>query len=736
VAVLVVACPCALVLATPTAIAAGIGALVRRGVLLKGGAVLESLGRLRIVVFDKTGTLTLAKLRIEAVAAAPGFDEAHVLRLAAAVERDSEHPIGRLLVERAQSDGLEIPEIAGFVARPGLGAEATIGGLPVRVGSRRYLEQSGARLPEGLEARLAEFGSQGCSVVCVACCDEVVGAVAVRDTIRPEAAEAILQLRDLGIGRIVMLTGDHEAAAQSVAKSLGIEEVQSGLLPQDKVEQVRRLQREAGPMAMVGDGINDAPSLAAADVGAALAEIGSDAAIASADLVLMGDDLRKLAEAVACARRALRIISWNILAFAVAVNALAVLAASLGWISPVAAAVLHQVSSLTVVLNSLRLLIDTRHLRVHANEAWAALVRRRRRLALAGAAAAAMIYAFSGVHVVGIGEVGVVQQFGKFIAPVEPPGLHYRLPVPFGSHWIARPGEVRRVEIGFRSVPGDFAEPPAYEWNVQHRGGRYERQADEAAVWAGDENLVDVNMVVQYRVRTPETALFQIGARLEGGADKWDFLLRAVAEASLRAEMSHRAADALLHAERRTVAEAVRSRIEQVLRQYPQAFVVEDVCLGDVHPPEEVVPAFRDVASAAEEKESRINEAQAYRYKTETLARGKAAQQVLFAEGLEEDRVRKAEGAADRFVEVAAASAEAPEVTRLRLYLQTVEDVLANRRKVILDAVPAGARRLLYLGQRRAWLPPAPQEAPAQVPMETPVRAPVEKNEPQGVTKP
>ena len=177
--------------------------------------------------------------------------------------------------------------------------------------------------------------------------------------------------------------------------------------------------------------------------------------------------------------------------------------------------------------------------------------------------------------------------------------------------------------------------------------------------------------------------------------------------------------------EGRTIAQAVRSRMAKVLHSYAEAFSVEDVCLGDVHPPVEVVPAFRDVASAAEEKESRINEAQAYRYKTETLARGKAAQQVLSAEGLEENRVRKAEGDADRFAQVAAASAQAPEVTRLRLYLQTVEEVLENRRKIILDTVPAGSRRLLYLGSKRTWMPPPPLP-----------ETPVEKPEPQGLPKP
>ena len=716
VAVLVVACPCALVLATPTAIAAGIGHLVRRGVLLKGGAVLERLGRLRAVIFDKTGTLTLAKLRIEAMVPAGGYDEDGVLRLAAAVERHSEHPIARLLVDRAESRGMELPETVGFAATPGLGAEAAVDGAPVRVGNLRFLEQAGIGMPAELETRLAELGRRGSTVVLVARGDAVVGAAAVTDTIRPEAREAIQRLRRLGIGRILMLTGDHEAAARAVAEALGIDEMQSGLLPQDKVAVVRQVQRESAPVAMVGDGINDAPSLVAADVGAAMAEIGTDVAIASADLVLIGDDLGKLAEAVACGRRALRIIWQNILAFALVVNVLAVLAASLGWVSPVAAAVLHQASSLTVVLNSLRLLVDLRPWRARLAAAWTALRLRWRRLAAAGALAAAAVYGLSGIHVVRVGEVAVVQHCGRFVAPVETPGLHCRLPYPLGRHWIVRPAELRRVEIGFRNTPGASSEPPAYEWNVQHRGGRYQRQAEEAVVWAGDENLVDANLVVHYRVEVPEAALFRIGATQSDGASKWDGLIRAIAEASLRAEMSGRPVDGLLSDDRAAVADAVRKRTDEVLRErYGGALAVEAVCLGDVHPPVEVVPAFRDVASAAEEKESRINEAHAYQYKTEALARGKAAEKRLAAEGLEEDRVQRAGGGADRFVQLATAYGEAPGVTGLRLYLQTVDEVLAGRRKVILDAAPAGARRLLYLGQRRLWqLPPPSTEPPPE----------------------
>jgi heavy metal translocating P-type ATPase len=742
VAVLVVACPCALVLATPTAIAAGIGSLVRRGVLVKGGAVLESLGRLRTVVFDKTGTLTQARLRIAEIVPAAGQDEATILRLAAAVERQSEHPIGRLLVERAESDRIALPEAEQFAARPGLGAEAVVEGKVVRVGSPRYLETAGIAVSADLQARLGELGRQGCTTVLVAVDEEAVGAVAVNDTLRPEAHAAIHRLHHLNIQRIVMLTGDHEAAAGWVARALHIHEVRSGLLPADKVEAVRQLQREAAPVAMVGDGINDAPSLVAADVGVTLAEIGTDVAIASADLVLMGDDLGKLVDAVACGQRMLRIIWQNIIAFALIVNVLAVGAASMGWLSPVAAAVLHQVSSLTVVLNSLRLLIDLHRWR-HRLQRWLGTLRRRWRRVLAfGGAAAAMAYVLSGLHAIGVGEVGVVQQFGKLLLPLESSGLHYRLPYPLAWHYAVRPGEIRRVEIGFRNTPGTSGEPPAYEWNVQHRSGRYERQAEEAAVWSGDENLTDVNFVVHYRVHDPAAALLQIGTTAADGGSKWDSLLRALAEACLRGEMSRRAVDGLLESDRTTIAQAVRAQMTEVLRKYRglaadqsaaraprepsrhaecdesfnDVFVVDDVWLGDVHPPLEVVPAFRDVASALEEKESRINEAQAYQYKTETMAHGQAAEKVSTARGFEKDRTERAAGSADRFVAVALAYATAPEVTRLRLYLQTVEEALGGRRKIILDAASAGARRLLYLGRKGMWnvAPTFPPEQPAE----------------------
>jgi len=703
VAVLVIACPCALVLATPTAIAAGLGGLVRRGILVKGGAVLENLGRLRAVVFDKTGTLTLARLRIVEVVPAPGHDAADVLRFGAGVEGYSEHPIGRLLVERAASDGLDPPAATGFVARPGLGAEAVVGGAAVRVGSLRFLQEAGVAVPPALADRIAQLDASGCTVVLVSRDHEAVGAVAVADTVRPDARETVERLRGLGVERIVLLTGDHAAAAQAVGREVAIPEVRSGLLPDEKVEAIREIQAAAAPVAMVGDGVNDAPSLASADVGVAMADVGTDVAVASADVVLVGDDLGKLADAVAFGRRTLRIVWQNLLGFALVFNVLAVLAASFGWIGPVAGAVVHQVSSLVVCLNSLRLLLDVGAWRRRIGAAWDGVRRRRRRVLAGCAAAAVLVYAFSGLHVVRIGEVAVVQRFGRVVRPLEGPGLYCRLPYPFGQHQTVRPAEARRVEVGFRTMPGAFAEPPAYEWNVQHRGGRYVRQADEAAVWAGDESLVDVNLVVHYRIRDPLAALFTVGTVLPDGRAKWDALVRNVAEASLRAEMARRPVDAVLGGSRSAVEEAVADRIGRSLARGGTGLAVESVLLGDVHPPVEVVPAFREVASALEEKEADINEAEAYRNETEARVRGEAEQKRLAAQGFRQDRTMRAQGGAERFARLAEAYARSPEITRLRLYLETVEETLAGRRKVILDRVPKGAKRLILLGRTGLW---------------------------------
>ena len=716
VSVLVVACPCALVLATPTAIAAAIGAMVRRGVLVKGGVVLEHLGKLAAVIFDKTGTLTEARLRVAEVFAAEGVEPREVIRLAAAVERHSEHPIGRLIVERAAAEGLADLEASDFVARAGLGAEAVVGGRAIRVGSVRLMEGAGISVPDDLEGRIGHLSDRGATVVLVAHGERTIGGVAVEDTVRPESAETIEQLRRLGVERIVMLTGDNRGAAESVAARLGINEVHWGLLPADKVEAVRRIQRSAAPVAMVGDGINDAPSLVTADVGVAMADIGTDVAVASADLILVGDDLRKLVQAVRCGRRMLRIIWQNILWFALLFNAVGVVAASAGWLAPVAAAVVHQIGSLAVVLNAMRLLVDPGVLRRQLGALRTGLKRRWRAIAAVACGLLVGLYLLSGLHVIRLGEVGVVQRFGRVVQELERPGLHWRLPRPFGKHWRVRTDDVRRVEIGFRTIPGVFTEPAAYEWSVQHRGGRFQRQSEEANVLAGDENMVDVTMVVHYRIVDPVAALFHVGPQSADGTSKWDQLVRSLAEAALREEMAARPADDVLNRRRGEVEEGIGRRLADALARNGAGFTVERICLGDVHPPVEVVPAFREVAKATEEKEAAINQAQGYQYRQTARARGEAEQLQRGAEGRKAERIKEAEAGAARYVALAKAFAESPQVSWLRLYLETVETVLAGKRKLIVDGPAGGSRRQVWLVPEGLWkaAPFGPAEEPVE----------------------
>ncbi|NQT87416.1 cadmium-translocating P-type ATPase, partial [bacterium] len=242
VAVLVVACPCALVLAAPTAVAAGIGRLVRRGVLVKGGGVLERLARLKTAVFDKTGTLTQARLRVAQVVAASEGGESEVLRLAAAVEASSEHPIASLIVARAREENFTVPSATDFAAHPGLGAVATVEAETVRVGNARFLDEAGIRIPDALTVTAADLADGGRTLVLVARGNDAIGTVAVEDTVRPEARPMLDRLRALGVARFAMLTGDSAAAARAVASALGIDDVRAELLPVQKVAAIRAIQ--------------------------------------------------------------------------------------------------------------------------------------------------------------------------------------------------------------------------------------------------------------------------------------------------------------------------------------------------------------------------------------------------------------------------------------------------------------------------------------------------------------
>lgn len=350
-----VATPCALVLSTPAAILSAIAAAARRGVLVKGGGTLETLGRVGAIAFDKTGTLTHGHPVVTDILPAGGATEDQLLALAAAAETRSEHPLSRAIVAAAAEKGLSLPSVAGFRAVVGNGVEATVAGHPVAVGTTALVARAGAGIPPEVRDSAQRLQREGKTVVHVAEGAAYRGAIALADTIRASAPAVIAALRTLGVKHIVMLTGDNAHVAQAIAAELGITEVRAELLPEEKLAVVRNLQRAYGTVAMAGDGVNDAPALAAADVGIAMGGAGTDVALETADLALMADDLSALVDGVALSRRARTVVRQNV-AIALGVIAVLVSVAAFGLIRLPVGVVGHEGSTIVVVMNGLRLL--------------------------------------------------------------------------------------------------------------------------------------------------------------------------------------------------------------------------------------------------------------------------------------------------------------------------------------------------------------------------------------------
>ncbi|MFG2806427.1 heavy metal translocating P-type ATPase [Streptomyces massasporeus] len=352
VAVLVIACPCALGLATPTALMVGTGRGAQLGILIKGPEVLESTRRVDTVVLDKTGTVTTGRMTLLAVHTAEGTDEADVLRLAGALEHSSEHPIARAVADGALAKLGNLPTPEDFANVPGLGVQGVVEGHAVLVGRERLLADWAMRLPEGLAGARAAAEDAGRTAIAVAWDGEARAVLEVADAVKDTSAEAVGRLRALGLTPI-LLTGDNEAVARSVAREVGIEEVIAEVLPQDKVDVVKRLQAEGRSVAMVGDGVNDAAALAQADLGLAMGT-GTDAAIEAGDLTLVRGDLRAAADAIRLARRTLGTIRSNLF-WAFAYNVAALPLAASGLLTPMIAGAAMAFSSVFVVGNSLRL---------------------------------------------------------------------------------------------------------------------------------------------------------------------------------------------------------------------------------------------------------------------------------------------------------------------------------------------------------------------------------------------
>jgi len=348
-AVLLIACPCALGIATPTAILAGVGKGAEYGILLRGGEYVENIRKLTTVVFDKTGTLTKGEPSVTDVITFKGYKEDEVLLFAAIAEKGSEHPLAEAVLKKAFSLNINVPDAEAFEAIPGHGVKASFKGKTILLGNRRLMETNNINIGEDVEHFLTKFGEEGKTTMLLAIDGEIVGILAAMDTLKENAKEAIRDLKKMGL-EIIMLTGDNERTAKAIAKQLGIEKVITNVLPWEKVNVIKKLQSEGKVVAMVGDGINDAPALAQAHIGIAIGS-GTDIAKETGGIVLIKDDLRDVVRAIMLSKATMRKIKQNLF-WAFIYNMVSIPIAAAGLLSPIIAAGAMAFSSLFVVSNS------------------------------------------------------------------------------------------------------------------------------------------------------------------------------------------------------------------------------------------------------------------------------------------------------------------------------------------------------------------------------------------------
>lgn len=686
-AVLVVACPCALVLATPAAVIAAIGRLAGTGVLLKGGAALERLAGVTAIAFDKTGTLTEGRLTVGDVVPIDGIAKDELLALAAAVERKSEHPIARAIVAAAQERGSPLPEVGDFRASPGAGVRAVVDGKTILLGTARHLAEHQIAIGAEFETITTRLEATGQTIVYLSRDGVVIGAIGARDTLRPESIGVLDELAANGLA-LTLLTGDGPGAANQIARDLPFAAVHSELLPVDKVE---RLPPNA---AFVGDGVNDAPALAKATVGIAVGT-GTEIAAEAGDIVLLGEPLRTLPLLVRLSRETVRVIRQNILWFGFGVNIVGIVIAGLLWPlfatspdlyekAPLAGAIYHQLGSLLVLLNSMRLLTfervatnPTLHgLResyrafdrwlntVHLDDLLHWVARRSRELTTGAIAFALFGWIAGGLTRIDADQVGIVQRFGA-ARGVLAPGLHVRWPWPIESVDKLRPREVRTVEIGFRRVSDDRLVQLAQARDEQRRLRRESlsgisdrdqtwssghsddiaRVTDESLMVTGDGNLVEVLATVRYSIVDAERYRF--------GLREPDLLLGSLAEAVFRELVAGEAFLDLLTTRRTALESSAFERMKTRLTELdPQEFGIrlDGLTLHDLHPPQEVVASYHAVAEAIQKRDRTVNEATADALRLKRRSQEEAVRLVRKAEAEAARKVADAKAERDNFL--------------------------------------------------------------------------------------
>ncbi len=355
VSVLLVACPCAFAIATPTAVTAGISNMARHAVLIKGGVFLELANKMDVLLVDKTGTFTFGKPKVVDVVAFDGISEEEVLRLAAIAEKYSEHPLARSVMNRARECDIQVPDPDEFKIEIGMGVTARLDGTKILVGKNEFLRDKGVPISEHIENMISEQTEQGRTTILVSNNLKPVGLIAIADEIRHETPRAIASLKAMGIKNITMLTGDNHKVAKAVSEEIGVDDFQAELLPEQKLQYVEKLQKQGLVVGMIGDGINDAPALALADVGIAMGAAGTDVAVETADVTLMNDDLSRVVNFMDMSRKVLLRIKLNIF-FSIMYNIIGFILAGFGMLTPVLAVIFQEAGCITVVFSSTLLL--------------------------------------------------------------------------------------------------------------------------------------------------------------------------------------------------------------------------------------------------------------------------------------------------------------------------------------------------------------------------------------------